>query len=82
MPQVLAELFGVGDEIPGGVGFQGRIGRTLAAAALIEANDAVLFGVEEAALFRVGAAAGTAVEKDHRLAGRVATFFKVELVDG
>jgi hypothetical protein len=38
--------------------------------------------VEEAALFRVGAAAGTAVEKDHRLAGRVATFFKVELVDG
>jgi hypothetical protein len=36
--------------------------------------------VKKAALFRIGAAAGTAVEKHYRLAGGVATLLKVEFV--
>ena len=58
------------------------VGRALAAAALVEVHNAVLFGMEEAALFRIGAAAGAAVQKDHRLAGGVAAFLEVDLVDG
>jgi hypothetical protein len=38
--------------------------------------------VKKAALFRIGAAAGTAVEKHYRLAGGVATLLKVEFVYG
>jgi hypothetical protein len=38
--------------------------------------------MEESSLFGIGAAAGTAVQKDHRLTGGVATFLEVDLVDG
>src|ERR1019366_174443 len=79
--EVRADLFDIGDQVPGGVGFQRRIGRALAAAALVEVHDAVLFGREEAALFGIGTAAGAAVQKDHRLAGGVAAFLEVDLVD-
>ena len=72
--EVLADFLDVGDQVPGGVGFERRVGRALAAAALVEVHDAVLFGMEEAALFGIGAAAGTAVQKDHRLAGRDCRF--------
>ena len=80
--EVLADFLDVGDEVPGGVGFERRVGRALAAAALVEVHDAVLFGVEEAALFGIGTAAGTAVQKDHRLAGGVAAFLEVDLMHG
>ena len=59
-----------------------RVRRALAAAALVEVHDAVFFGMEEAALFGIRAAAGTAMQKHHRLAGRVAALLEVELVDG
>ena len=58
-----------------------RVGRALAAAALVEEDDAVGLGVEEAAVLGLGAAAGPAVEEDHGLAVRVAGLFEVELVD-
>ena len=74
--EVLADFLDVGDEVPGGVGFKRRVWRALAAAALIEVHDAVLFGMEEAPLFGIGAAAGTAVQKDHRLAGGIAAFLE------
>jgi hypothetical protein len=77
-----AEFLDVRYQVPGGVVLQRRVGRALAAAALVEADNAVFFGVEKAALFRIGAAAGTAVEKHNRLAGAVATFLKVEFVHG
>ena len=79
--EVLADFLDVGDQVPGGVRFERRVGRALAAAALVEVHDAVLFGVEEAALFGIGAAAGTAVQKNHRLAGGIAAFLEVDLVD-
>src|ERR1017187_7332216 len=79
--EVLAEHFDVGDEVPSGVGFERRVWRTLAAAALIEVNDPVLFGVEEAALFRIRAATGPAVEKDYGFATGVTAFLEVNLVD-
>ena len=58
---MLADFLDIGDEVPGGVRFERRVGGALAAAALIEVHDAVLFRVKEAALFGIGAAAGTAV---------------------
>ena len=81
MPRCSRSLLDVGDQVPGGVRFQRRVGRALAAAALVEVHDAVLFRVEEAPLFGIGAAARTAVQKDHRLAGGVAAFLEVDLVD-
>ena len=79
--QVLADFLDIGDEVPGGVCFERRVGRALAAAALVKIHDAVFFGVEEAALFGLGAAAGTAVQKNHRLARGVTAFLEVDLVD-
>jgi hypothetical protein len=79
---VLAEFLDVRYQVPGGVVLERRVGRALAAAALVEVDDAVFFGVKKSALFRIGAAAGTAVEKHYRLAGGVATLLKVEFVYG
>jgi hypothetical protein len=79
--QVLADLFNIADEFPGGVGFKRCVGCALTAASLVKVNDAVLFRVEEAALLGIGAAARTAVQKNHRLTGRVAALLEVELVD-
>jgi hypothetical protein len=50
------------------------------AAALIEQNDAVTLRVEEAPLFRAGAATWAAVQKDYRLAVRVTGLLEVERV--
>ncbi len=56
-------------------------GVLLPAASLVEIHDAVFFRVEEAALFGIGAAARTAVQKNHRLAGRIAALLEVNFVD-
>ena len=80
--EVLADFLDIGDQVPGGVGFERRVGRALAAAALVEVHDAVLLGMKEAALFGIGAAARTAVQKNHRLAGGVAALLEIDLVDG
>src|SRR5579872_153079 len=80
--EVLAQFLDVGDEVPGGVGFERGVGRALAASALVEIHDAVLIGVEEPPLFGIGTAAWAAVHEDDGLAGGVAAFLEVELVDG
>src|SRR6185437_7565884 len=79
--EVLANFFDVRDQVPGGVCFQGRIRRALAASALVKIHDAVFFRMEEAALLGVRAAAGTAVKKNHRLAGGIAAFLEIDLVN-
>src|SRR5207342_2587556 len=78
--EVLADFLDVGDQVPGGVGFERRVRRTLAAPALVEIHDAIPFGLEKASLFGIGAPAGAAVQKDHRLAGGVAAFLEINLV--
>jgi hypothetical protein len=80
--QVHADFFDVGDQVPGGVGFEGRIGSALAAAALVEVHDAVLLGMEEAALFGIGATTGAAVQEDRRLASGIAALFEINFVHG
>ncbi len=57
-------------------------GLALAAAALVEQDDAIVAGVEEAAVLRVGAAAGAAVEEHDWFAGGVAGLLEVEVVLG
>jgi hypothetical protein len=79
---MLADLLDIADQIPGRVRFKRCVRGALTAATLIEVDDAVFFRVEEAALFSVGAAARTAMQKDHRLTGRVAALLEVDLVDG
>jgi hypothetical protein len=48
--EVLSDFLDLGDEVPGGIGFERRVGRALATAALVEVHDEVFFGVEEAAM--------------------------------
>src|SRR5262249_5795018 len=79
--EVLAEALHVGDEVPGGVVVEAGVGPALAAAALVEQDDAVSLGVEEAALLGLGATAGASVDKDGRLAVGVARLLEVDLVD-
>src|ERR1035438_8085292 len=66
--EVLADFLDVGHEIPSGVVLKRRIGRTLAAATLIEVDDTVLLRMKEAPLFGLRSAARTAMEKYHGLA--------------
>ena len=54
---------------------------TAPGAALIEEHDAIGAGVEEASLIGLGAAARSAVNKDHRLALRIARDLVIDLVD-
>src|ERR1019366_7079671 len=76
------DFLDVADQISRGIGLQGCVRRALSAAALVEVDDAVLDRVKEAALFGLGATAGTAVQKYDRLAGGIAAFLEVDLVDG
>ena len=54
--------------------------RGAAAAALVEQHDAVARGIVIAAHHRVRAAAGSAMQQHGRLAGRVAAFLEIDLV--
>src|SRR5271167_2006518 len=47
--QALTNSLDIGDKVSGVVGFEKRIRDPLAVAALVEVDDAVLFGMEEAA---------------------------------
>ncbi len=78
--EVLAQALDVGDEVPGGVVVERGERLALAAAALVEQDDAVARRVEEAPVLGVGAAAGPAVQEHHRLAGAVARLLEVEVV--
>ena len=78
--EVEAQCLHVLDEVPGGVVDQACMGAALAAAALVEQHDAVACRVEEPSLARIGAAARATVQEHHRLAGRVAALFPIDLV--
>ena len=56
-------------------------GGKFAAAALVEQDDAVGVGIEEAAVDGTGGAAGAAVNEDHGRTVRVARFLDVDAVD-
>src|SRR6185437_13126963 len=79
--EVLTDFLNIGDQVPGGVCFQRRIRRALAASALVKIHDAIFFRMKKTALLGIRAAAGTAVKKNHRLAGRVAAFLEIDLVN-
>ena len=71
--EVLAQFLDIGHEVPGGVRAEvdvrlARVRVALAASALIEKDDAVLLGIENAALVRARRAAGAAVQEDRRFA--------------
>jgi hypothetical protein len=51
-----------------------------AGAALVEDDDVVVLGIEEAAMHRAGAGAGSAMEEHDRRALRVAALLVVDLV--
>jgi hypothetical protein len=76
-----AESLDVVDERPRGVVDQAGVGSALVASTLIEADDAVGLGVEEAAVSQVAGTSRTAVEEDDRLAVGVAALLPVDLVD-
>ena len=75
-----AHFFDVGHQIPSGVFARFGIGQRAAAAALVDDNDAVFFGVEKAARLRRRARAGAAVQEDDGDAVWIAAFFPVDLV--
>ena len=79
--QVRSYALDVGDQVPRRVLSDLRVGPALAAAALVEQDDAVALGIEEAPVARVGAVARPAVQKDHRLAARVAAHLPVDAVE-
>ena len=70
----------VRDEMPGRVGFERRVRPAPARAALIEHDDAVAGGIEEAPSVDVAAAAGAAVHEQRGLARRVSGLLVVDLV--
>src|SRR3546814_16333301 len=58
------------------------IGLALPAAALVEQDDAVARGIEEARHRGRASPAGAAVEEHHRLARRIAIFLPIDAVRG
>ena len=81
MPKMLAQPLDVGDQMPGRVLDQAGARPAAAAAALIEHHDAVVMRVEELPRALVRAGARAAVQEHRRLAGRVAAFLVIDLVD-
>src|SRR5262245_53532840 len=77
---MLAQALHVGDEMPGGVVLDRRVGRGAAAAALVEENDAVVPRIVEAAHGGVAAAARTAVDDQNRSTARVAALGVIKIV--
>ncbi len=71
--QVLTQSLDVLDQVPGGVVFQAGIGRGATAAALVEGDDAIEVGIEEAPTQAIAAGTRPAMEEQHRQAvGRAA----------
>ena len=79
--EALADALGVGHEVPGGVLAQLRVGRALAAAALVVEREVPLRGIEVAPVVGVEAAAGPAVEEEGLLPLRVADLLVVDGVE-
>src|SRR5581483_9877536 len=79
--EVFTNLFNIRDQIPCGIRFERCIGRALAAPTLIEIYDAVFLRMKESALFWIGSSTRTAVQENHRFAGRVPAFLEIEFVN-
>jgi hypothetical protein len=82
LPQTLDVLHEVGRRVGDERGAQvvGRVGHRAAGAALVEAHDAVVARVEEAAAALVAPGARAAMQEDGRHALRVATLLVVQAV--
>src|SRR5262249_16411635 len=78
--EVRAQALDVLDQVPGRVVHETRGRAALTAAALIEQDDTIAPGIEQSAHLDVRAAAGAAVQKDRRLAARIAALLEVDLV--
>ena len=76
----LPQLFDVGDEVPGGVVLEAGKGQRTAAAALVEQHDVVFLRIEDAALARRQAAAGTTVQEHRGLCAARADAFPIDPV--
>src|SRR6202021_1088210 len=70
-PEVFAQSFYVGDQMPGRILYEACARAAASAAALIEHDDAVMQRVEELPCALIGAGAGTTVQEHGRFAGRV-----------
>ena len=75
---LLPQLLDVVDEVPGRIVFDARIGRRLAAAALVEDEDLVLVRIELPPVIGARSAARTAVEEYDRLSVRIARELPIE----
>jgi hypothetical protein len=76
-PQVHPEPFHVGNEQWRGVVRDLAVGQRTTGPALVENNDAIEMRVEESAVVRRTAGAGSAVEEDDGNAARIAAFFPI-----
>ena len=77
---MLAQPLNVGDQRPGVVVLDQGVGARAAAAALVEQQDVVAFGVEQAAMIDAATGAGAAVEEDGGLALGVAAQLPIDLM--
>ena len=81
----LADLLDIADQMRGRVGLEAALRRASAGAALVEEDDAKACRVEQAAVGRLAAAAGPAVQEKRRPARGVADLLDIEamaLADG
>ncbi len=76
-----AQRFHISDEVCGGVAAQFAVGRRSAGAALIEKDHAIARRIKEAPAGGGAAAAGSAMQEDHRNALRVAALLPVQRVN-
>ena len=79
--EMLAQPLDVGDQVPGRVFDQARARAAAAAAALIEHHDAIMMRIEELPGALVGTRTGAAMQEHGGLAGRIAAFLVINLVD-
>src|SRR4051812_48009384 len=75
-----AQAFNVGDQIPGGVFLQAGMGSALAAATLIEQDDAIALWIEEAPHVCIRTATGAAMQEDDGLALGIAALFEIQFM--
>jgi hypothetical protein len=79
-PEVGAQGLDVRHQVPGRVVDEGGVGRALAAASLVEEDDAPGRRIEEPAVLGLGAPSGPPMEEHHRLALGVSRLLEVEVV--
>src|SRR4030095_11659221 len=78
--QMLAKFFNVVDKMPGRVVFEICVRRASPRASLLEEDNAVDVGIEEAAVVGNESSAWSTMKEDGRLTGRITALFVIELV--